>query len=96
MRDLEKLVTDGGMLIQRWRLAGKIATWLGAFLVAVVAYGAYGAGGGAFWMLAGLALAAGLAMGLGLWFSTFTAQWPIVRPFIDAERVRQRAKELES
>jgi hypothetical protein len=37
-----------------------------------------------------------VCLGLGLWFSTFVAQWPAVRQFIDAERVRQRNIELEA
>jgi len=48
------------------------------------------------WIFAALSGVGGLCIGLGLWFSTFVKQWPVVRQFIDAERVRQRIAEIDS
>jgi len=46
----------------------------------------------------GVGLAAGLGglcLGIGAWFSTFASQWPVIRPFIDGDRVRDRLAEIE-
>ncbi|MCY7319634.1 MAG: hypothetical protein LH617_13105 [Ramlibacter sp.] len=46
----------------------------------------------------GIGLAAGvvgLCLGVGAWWSTFASQWPVVRSFIDGDRVRDRLAEIE-
>lgn len=56
----------------------------------------YAQDAGGHWSLTVLSGVGGVCLGLGLWFSTFVAQWPAVRQFIDAERVRQRSLELDA
>ena len=94
VRTLAKFLADDGVLIGRWRMASKAVILMGSLLWALALFGYWQDAGGS-WILAVLAGAGGLCLGLGLWFSTFVTQWPIVRPFIDAERVRQRTKEFD-
>ena len=94
VRALAKLLADEQRQVARWRTAGKISTLLGAVLWTVALFGYLQEAGGS-WLLAVLAGVGGLCLGLGLWFTTFVEQWPAVRPYIDAEKVRQRATEID-
>jgi len=95
VRTLAKFLADERSGLQRWRTIGRAWTFSGAVLWVVAIFGHLQDTGG-HWMLAVLAAAGGVCLGLGLWFSTFVEQWPAVRQFIDAERVRQRSIELEA
>ena len=94
VRTLAKFLADERAGLGRWRTAGNAWTFAGAVLWVVAVFG-YLQDTGGHWMLAVVAGVGGVCLGLGLWFSTFVAQWPAVRQFIDAERVRQRSIELD-
>ena len=94
VRTLAKFLANEQVLIGRWRVVGKASIFLGS-LSWVLAFFAYAQNAGAFWVVAVLSGVGGLCLGLGLWFSTFVTQWPVVRQFIDAEKVRQRTIEIE-
>jgi hypothetical protein len=94
VRTLAKFLADEQELVGRWRVAGKATIFLGSLLW-VLAFFAYAQNAGAFWVVAVLSGVGGLCLGLGLWFSTFVTQWPVVRQFIDAEKVRQRIVEID-
>ena len=93
VNNLAKFVADDGTLLARWRLTGKACVWTGSvpWALAILAFWQDGTGS---WIYAALAALGGLFLGVGLWFSTFAAQWPVVRPFVDADKVRQRSVEL--
>jgi hypothetical protein len=95
VRTLTKFLADERKGLGRWRTAGKAWTYSGAVLWTLAIFG-YLQDTCGHWMLAVLSGIGGVCLGLGLWFSTFVAQWPAVRQFIDAERVRQRNIELEA
>ena len=95
VRTLAKFLADEQELVGRWRVAGKASIFLGALLWTLAIF-AYAQSAGASWIVAVLSGVGGLCLGLGLWFSTFVTQWPVVRQFIDAERVRQRMVEIEN
>ncbi len=40
------------------------------------------------------AVFAGLSLGLGIWFFSFISTWPVVRSYIDKEKIRKRYEEL--
>ena len=94
VRTLAKFLANEQMLIRRWRVVGNASILLGSLLWALPIL-AYAQDAGASWIFAALSGVGGLCLGLGLWFSTFVAQWPVVRQFIDAERVRQRTIEID-
>ena len=94
VRTLAKFLADEQELVGRWRVVGKASIFLGSLLW-VLAFFAYAQDPGASWVVAVLSGVGGLCLGLGLWFSTFVTQWPVVRQFIDAEKVRQRIVEID-
>ena len=93
VRSLAKFLADEGALLGRWRAVGNACVWTGSVLWVLAIFVFAPEAGGA-WILAALAALGGLCLGIGLWFSTFATQWPIVRPFVDAEKVRQRSVQL--
>ncbi len=95
VRTLAKFLADERTGLGRWRTAANAWTYSGAVLWVLAIFGHLQDTGG-HWMLAVISGLGGVCLGLGLWFSTFVAQWPAVRQFIDAERVRQRSLELEA
>jgi len=95
VRTLAKFLADDKVLIRRWRIVGQASIFLGSLLW-VLAIFAFAQDAGVSWIFAALSGVGGLCIGLGLWFSTFVTQWPVVRQFIDAERVRQRMVEIEN
>ena len=94
VRTLAKFLADEQKLVGRWRVAGKASIFLGALLWTLAIF-AYAQSAGVSWIGAVLSGMGGLCLGLGLWFSTFVTQWPVVRQFIDAEKVRQRIVEFD-
>ena len=94
VRTLAKFLADEQVLIRRWGAVGKASIALGALLWTLAIF-AYAQSAGASWIVAVLSGVGGLCLGLGLWFSTFVTQWPVVRQFIDAEKVRQRIIEID-
>jgi len=95
VRTLAKFLTNEKALVRRWRVVGQASIFLGSLLW-VLAIFAYAQDAAVSWIFAALSGVGGLCIGLGLWFSTFVTQWPVVRQFIDAERVRQRIVEIDS
>lgn len=95
VRTLVKFLMDEQAALRRSR--GFATAWIisGSILWTVALFG-YAQPAGGHWILTVLAGVGGVCLGLGLWFSTFVEQWPAVRQFIDAERVRQRSRELEA
>ena len=94
VRTLANFLANEQGLIRRWNAVGKALITLGALLW-TLAFFAYAQSAGASWIVAVLSGVGGLCLGLGLWFSTFVTQWPVVRQFIDAEKVRQRIIEID-
>ena len=94
VRTLAKFLADEQELVGRWRVAGKASIFLGALLWTLAIF-AYAQSAGTSWIVAVLSGVGGLCLGLGLWFSTFVTQWPVVRQFIDTEKVRQRIVEFD-
>jgi hypothetical protein len=93
VRDLAKFLAGEPESVKRWRRIGN--AWIVAgSLLCVLALFICAQDTSVPWMLATLSVLGGFCLGLGLWFTTFVEQWPVVRPFIDAERVRQRSVEL--
>ena len=95
VRTLAKFLANEQALVRRWRVVGQASIFLGTFLW-VLAIFAYAQDAGVSWIFAALSGVGGLCLGLGLWFSTFATQWPVVRQFIDAERVRRRIAQIDS
>ena len=95
VRMLAKFLADEQTALGRSR--GFATAWIicGSILWTVAVFG-YAQPAGGHWILAVLSGVGGVCLGIGLWFSTFVEQWPAVRQFIDAERVRQRSRELEA
>jgi len=91
--DLARFLADDGALLRRWRLIANAFILSGAVLWAFAIF-AFARDGGGSWIYAAVAALGGVCLGIGLWFSTFAKQWPLVRPFVDAEKVRQRRLEL--
>ena len=94
VRTLAKFLANERVLIRRWDAVGKASIFLGALLWTLAIF-AYAQSAGASWIVAVLSGVGGLCLGLGLWFSTFVTQWPVVRQFIDTEKVRQRIIEID-
>ena len=94
VRTLAKFLANEQVLLTRWHAVGKASIFLGSLLWVLALFG-YLQNAGASWICAALSGVGGLCLGLGLWFSTFVAQWPVVRQFIDAEKVRQRIIEID-
>lgn len=94
VRTLANMLANEQAMIGRWRTAGRTATYLGAVLCVLAVFG-HLQETGAHWAYAVMAGVGGLCIGLGLWFTTFVEQWPVIRQFIDAEQVRRRSKELD-
>ena len=94
MRSLGKFLADEPAALRRSRRFANAWIFSGSILWVVAIFG-YAQPAGGHWILAVLSGVGGACLGVGLWFSTFVEQWPVVRPFIDAERVRQRSLELD-
>ncbi len=94
VRTLAKFLDNERVLVRRWGVIGSVLFFLGALLWALTIF-AYAQNPAASWLFAVLSGVGGLCLGLGLWFSTFVTQWPVVRQFIDAEQVRQRTIEID-
>jgi hypothetical protein len=93
VRDLAKFLAGEPESVKRWRRIGN--AWIVAgSLLCVLALFICSQDASIPWILATLSVLGGFCLGLGLWFTTFVEQWPVVRQFIDAERVRQRSAEL--
>jgi len=92
---LSKLLTDEQRQLNRWRNAGRIMTILGWVLLTLTFMAIFQTTHIPAYFLF-ISLAAGLCIGLGVWFSSFSSQWPILQRFIDVERVNQRANELNA
>jgi hypothetical protein len=95
VRTLGKFLADEQSALGRSRAVANVWIISGSILWVVAIFG-YAQPEGGHWILAVLSGVGGVCLGLGLWFSTFVEQWPAVRQFIDAERVRQRSLELEA
>ena len=95
VRTLAKFLANEKVLIRRWRIVSNAAIVLGSVLW-VLAIFAYAQNASASWVFAALSGVGGLCLGLGLWFSTFVTQWPVVRQFIDEEQVRLRITEIDN
>jgi len=95
VRTLAKFLANEKVLIRRWRIVSNAAIVLGSVLW-VLAIFAYAQSASASWVFAALSGVGGLCLGLGLWFSTFVTQWPVVRQFIDEEQVRLRITEIDN
>ncbi len=48
------------------------------------------------WMSLVLAILCGLFLGIGLWFITFVNNWPIVRQYVDKEKLQKRYNQIDS
>ena len=94
VRTLARFLADEQAQLGRWRMAARAAIFLGAVLWTIALFG-YLQDSGASWVFAVLAGVGGLCLGVGLWFTTFVEQWPVVRQFIDADRVRRRSGEFD-
>jgi hypothetical protein len=95
VRTLSKFLADEQTALGRWRRVARAWMLAGSILWTLALFG-YAQPGSGHWILAVLSGVGGVCLGLALWFSTFVEQWPAVRQFIDAERVRQRSLELEA
>ena len=93
VRDLAKFLASEPESVRRWRRIGTASIYLGSILCVLPAF-LCAQDSCVPWILATLAGVGGFCLGLGLWFTTFIEQWPVVRQFIDAERVRKRSAEL--
>jgi hypothetical protein len=94
VRDLLRFIDNGDVLVKRWRMASHITAFVGFALIGFAIFGAPRSPSLP-WLFPLLAALGGVSVGLGIWFATFTGQWPITRKFIDAELVRKRARELD-
>jgi hypothetical protein len=95
VRMLGKFLADEQAALGRSRAVAWAWIISGSVLWTVAIFGHAQAAGG-HWILAVLSAVGGVCLGIGLWFSTFVEQWPAMRQFIDAERVRQRSRELDA
>lgn len=91
---LNKLLTNEKSQLNRWRNAGRVITILGWVFLTLTFMAIFQATHIPAYFLF-ISLASGLCIGLGVWFSSFSYQWPILQRYIDAERVNQRAAELD-
>ena len=92
---LNKLLTNEQSQLNRWRNAGRIMTVLGWVFLTLTFMAIFQTTHIPAYFLF-ISLAAGLCLGLGVWFSSFSSQWPILQRYIDAERVNQRATEFDA
>jgi hypothetical protein len=93
IRSLAQLVGNEAALLNRWRITGRvfgITGWALLFYSAfkyfeqpLVHHG-----------LIPLAMLGGVGASLGMWFSSFAVQWPVVAQFIDRQAIAARANEL--
>ena len=95
VRMLGEFLADEQAALRRSRRVANAWIISGSILCTVALFG-YAQPAGGHWILAVLSGAGGVCLGLGLWFTTFVEQWPAMRQFIDAERVRQRSRELDA
>lgn len=95
VRTLAKFLADEQAAVRRTRRVANAWIISGSILWTAALFGYLQPAGG-HWILAVLSGVGGVCLGLGLWFSTFVEQWPAVRQFIDAGRVRQRSVELDA
>jgi hypothetical protein len=95
VRMLGRFLADEQAALGRSRAVAWAWIISGCVLWTVAIFGHAQAAGG-HWVLAVLSAVGGVCLGIGLWFSTFVEQWPAMRQFIDAERVRQRSRELDA
>lgn len=94
VRTLARFLANEQVLVRRWRVIGRASIFAGALLWTLAIF-AHLQSAAVSWLFAMLSGVGGLCLGLGLWFSTFVTQWPVVRQFIDAEKVRQRSTEID-
>lgn len=92
VRNLDRFLRDPELARQRGK-TGQALTWIGAVLWVAALFACFNDVPA--WVVGLVAGAGGLCAGIGAWFSTFAAQWPVIRPFIDDERVRERLAEIE-
>jgi hypothetical protein len=95
VRMLGQFLADEQAALGRSRAVAWAWIISGSLLWTVAVFG-YAQPAGGHWILAVLSGVGGVCLGIGLWFSTFVEQWPAMRQFIDAERVRQRSRELDA
>lgn len=90
---LARLLTNEALSLGRWRRCGRIFMAIGWALVCFTFFAYFSAATVSRNFLF-VPLAGGVCIGLGIWFSYFVTQWPIVSAFIDRESVESRAREL--
>jgi hypothetical protein len=95
VRMLARFLADEQAALGRSRAVAWAWIISGSVLWTVAIFG-YAQPAGGHWVLAVFSGVGGVCLGIGLWFSTFVEQWPAMRQFIDAERVRQRSRELDA
>jgi hypothetical protein len=90
---LTKLLANE-ILLDRWRLAGRLLSVVGFALVFLSLIAAVHAPMVERHVVF-VALIGGVFVGLGLWFTCFSAQWPIFRQFIDRTALEKRSSEID-
>ena len=92
---LEKLLSDEERQLKRWRITGGVLAVLGWLSLTFMFMAIFETSSIHPYFLV-LAVAGGVCIGLSIWFSTFYSQWPVLRAYIDVDRVKERAKELNA
>lgn len=92
IRSLAKLLANASAL-NRWRIAGRVLGILGWALLFYSAFKCFeqplvhrG--------LVVVAMLGGACTILGVWFSSFAVQWPVVAQFLDRQAIATRVHEL--
>jgi hypothetical protein len=94
IRGLLRALDDEAQHVRRYTRVGTACTGAGAFVFAIGLLLSMQAGAGAWWfMIAGLA--AGVLIGLGIFFNSSVEQWPVTREFLDVEALREAGRREE-
>ena len=92
---LEKLLSDEERPLKRLRLTGRVLAVLGWLSLTFMFIAIFETSSVHTYFLV-LAVAGGVCIGLSIWLSTFSSQWPVLRAYIDVDRIKKRAKELNA
>lgn len=95
VRGLVRALDDEESHVRRYRRVGTACTVLGALVLGLTLFAAWGGGDAAdVWLVVSGAVG-GLFIGLAVFFISSVEQWPVNREFLDTDAIREAARRYE-
>ena len=95
VRGLVRALEDEEAHVRRYRRIGKACSVLGALVISLALFAAWGGSDAAdLWLVVSGAIG-GLFWGLAVFFNSSVEQWPVNREFLNVDAIREAARRYE-